>query len=144
MDEQLTLIAGVTMDSAAGYAQTISAGGHRLTADEPESAGGTATGPRPYALLLASLGACTSITLRMYADRKGWTLGEIHVAVRLLRGKDGHERIEREIRFGAPLTAEQQARLGEIADKTPVTKTVAAGAPITTAVTAPSPPAPAP
>jgi putative redox protein len=134
MDKDSKLIAGVTMDSAAGYAQTISAGIHRFTADEPEAAGGTATGPAPYALLLSSLGACTAITLRMYADRKGWPLGAIHVSLRMLKAKDGSERIEREIRFGASLTPEQRARLREIADKTPVTKTIAAGAAIATTV----------
>ncbi len=127
----MSLIATATLDSKTGYAQTITAGGHQLTADEAEAAGGTNTGPAPYALLLASLGACTSITLRMYADRKGWQLGDIHVSLRLRKSAEG-DQIERDIRFGAALSDEQRARLGEIAEKTPVTKTVRAGAAIQT------------
>ena len=139
MDDAMMPIAGVTMHSSAGYAQTISAGNHQLTADESVSRGGTDTGPAPYALLLSALGACTSITLRMYADRKGWTLGTIEVGLRMLKSKQGGERIEREIRVGAALTGEQKTRLAEIADKTPVTKTVTAGLPIATTVVAATP-----
>src|SRR3954466_2381334 len=105
-------IAHVVATSTAQYAQEIRSGRHRLTADEPKSNGGTDTGPAPYALLLSALGACTSITLRMYADRKGWTLGAIDVRLRMLKSHDGRDRIEREIRFGAPLSDEQRARLG--------------------------------
>ena len=134
MDDGMTPIAAVTMESAAGYAQVISAGPHRLTADEPASKGGTGTGPTPYSLLLSALGACTAITLRMYADRKSWALGVIEVHLRMLKSQDGRERIERELRFGASLTDEQRTRLVEIAGKTPVTKTLLAGLPIATTV----------
>jgi putative redox protein len=132
MEEGMTAIAEVATTCATGYAQAIHAGSHRLTADEPRSNGGTDTGPAPYALLLSALGACTSITLRMYADRKGWPLGAIEVRLRMLKSKDGRDLIERVIQFGAPLSDEQRARLGEIAGKTPVTRTLSAGAPITT------------
>ena len=128
----MSLIAATIVKSSGGYAQEIEAGGHHLTADEPTSNGGTNTGPAPYALLLAALGACTSITLRMYADRKGWALGEIHVSLRHEKNAEGADRIAREIRFGAPLTDEQRTKLAEIAEKTPVTKTVKAGATIDT------------
>ena len=128
------LIGAVTMESAAGYAQTIRAGTHHLTADEPVAGGGTGTGPAPYALLLSAVGSCTAITLRMYAQRKGWELGEVHVQLKLLRAPDGGERIERTLRFSAPLSDEQRARLAEIADKTPVTKTVRAGVAIVTTI----------
>jgi putative redox protein len=130
----MSLIAATIVKSAAGYAQEIEVGGHHLTSDEPTSNGGTNTGPAPYALLLSALGACTSITLRMYGDRKGWTLGEIRLALRHEKSADGGDRISREIRFGAALSDEQRARLAEIADKTPVTKTLRAGVVIETRV----------
>jgi putative redox protein len=127
------------VQSESGYAQTIESGGHTLTADEPTSVpGGTDTGPAPYGLLLASLGACTSITLRMYAERKGWSLGRIEVQLRHLKVPDApdgkQDRIERTLRFSAPLTDEQRKRLGEIAEKTPVTVTLKSGASIETRV----------
>ena len=128
----MAVIATATLDSAAGYAQKIDAGGHALAADEAIAQGGTNTGPSPYGLLVAALGACTSITLRMYADRKGWKLGEVRVVLRHEKTADGADHIAREITFGAPLTEEQRARLAEIAEKTPVTKTIKTGASIQT------------
>ncbi len=129
---RMSLIATATLDSASGYAQKIDAGGHALTADEAAAHGGTNTGPSPYGLLLSALGACTSITLRMYADRKQWELGRIQVALELQKSADGADHVERTITFGAPLSEEQRARLAEIADKTPVTRTLKAGASIRT------------
>ena len=128
----MAVIASAAVDSESGFAQTVEATGHQLTADEPTSAGGTDTGPRPYGLLLAALGACTSITLRMYAERKEWQLGHIHVALQHVKTSDGSEHIERDVSFGAPLTDEQRSRLAEIAEKTPVTKTIKAGASLKT------------
>ena len=72
MPEGVDTSSVVVRGSAAGFAQEIFAGPHRLTADEPAAVGGTDTGPGPYDLLLASLGACTSMTVAMYARRKGW------------------------------------------------------------------------
>jgi putative redox protein len=118
-EERLLGIARV--EGAAGYAQTIRAGHHRLTADEPASIGGTDTGPGPYGLLLSALGACTSITLRMYADRKGWELGVIRVSLRFFSGSEA-ERIEREVHFSAQLEPAQLSRLAEICERTPVTR----------------------
>jgi putative redox protein len=116
-----------------GYANVIKAGHHELRADEPVALKGTDTGPSPYSLLLSALGACTSITLRMYAERKGWELGRIDV--KLTHKKDGDaDRIERELSFAAPLSDEQRAKLLEISEKTPVTKTIKAGAVIETRV----------
>jgi putative redox protein len=127
------LVARATLESTAGYAQKIHAGHHELTADEPKHAGGTDTGPSPYGLVLSGLGACTAITLRMYAERKGWDLGTIQVELRMFKDAAGAERIERTVRLGgASVTAEQRARLAEIAEKTPVTKTIRAGAAIAT------------
>ena len=130
-----TILASATVDGEAGYAQKITAGGHEIAADEPVRRGGTNTGPSPFELLLASLGACTAITFRMYAERKQWNLGSVQVKLRLL--KDGEaQRIERTIHVGGALDAEQQARLLEIADKTPVTKALAPGISIQTTLDA--------
>jgi putative redox protein len=127
------LVARATLESTAGYAQKIRAGHHELSADEPLHSGGTDTGPTPYGLVLSGLGACTSITLRMYAERKGWDLGTVQVDLRMFKDAAGAERIERTVRLGNPaLTAEQKTRLAEIAEKTPVTRTIKAGAPIAT------------
>src|SRR5687768_5241127 len=105
--------AHATVVGESGYAQVIKLGKHEVRADEPAHAQGTDTGPTPYGLLLSSLGACTSITLRMYADRKGWELGRIEVRLRHQKRED-KDVIERELSFGAPLTEEQQAILLEI------------------------------
>jgi putative redox protein len=126
-------IAHVVAESAAGYAQKIRAGRHEWTADESKDHGGTNSGPNPYSLLLGALGACTSITLRMYAERKGWELGEVRVDLNLFKEGEA-DRIERQISFSAPLSEEQLARLAEVAAKTPVTKTIRQGAAIQTSV----------
>jgi OsmC-like protein len=72
----------VVRGDAAGFAQQIAVGSHRLIADEPISVGGTDTGPNPHDLLLASLGACTSMTVAMYARRKHWPLESVTVRLR--------------------------------------------------------------
>ena len=123
-------------ESHAGrYQQRITAGPHHLLADEPVSFGGLNGGPAPYDLLLAGLGACTAMTMRMYADRKGWPLE--HVAVTLRHEKihatdcaecsttEGKiEWIEREITMRGPLDEAQRTALLEIADKCPVHRTL--------------------
>jgi len=125
----------VVRGSAAGFAQEIITGRHRLTADEPLAAGGTDTGPGPYELLLAALGSCTSMTVAMYARRKGWPLDSVTVWLRHSRiyasdcaeceTKEGMlDRIERDIQFAGPLTIEQRSKLLEIADKCPVHRTL--------------------
>ena len=125
----------VVREIGTGFAQEIRAGRHTLRADEPVASGGTDTGPDPYALLLAALGACTSMTLRMYANRKGWPL--TGVTVRLSQSKvyakdcedcetksDARiDRIERAIELSGDLSAEQRARLIEIAERCPVHRT---------------------
>ena len=126
-------IAHVVASSGAGYANLARARRHEVRADESKHEGGTDTGPNPTELLLCALGSCTSITLRMYAQRKGWELGEIGVDLEFLREDDAH-RIEREISFSAPLTEEQRARLAEVAEKTPVTRVIKQGSPIATRI----------
>ena len=125
----------VVRGSAAGFAQVIHSGRHRLTADEPLSAGGTDTGLSPYDLLLASLGACTSITVGMYARRKGIPLEEVTVHLRhsKIHATDCAEcetregmldRIECDVHFSGPLTGDQRLRLLDIANKCPVHRTL--------------------
>lgn len=127
------ILANATVTGERGYAQRISTTtGHAITSDEPERRGGTNTGAAPFDLMLASLGACTAITMRMYADRKQWTLGAIEVKLRLIKEGDEPMHIERKISVTETLNAEQQSKLLDIADKTPVTKALAPGLPIQT------------
>jgi len=125
----------VVASTGSGYAQTIRARGHALASDEPIAAGGTDTGPDPYELLLASLGACTSMTVQMYARRKRWPLKDVMVR---LRHHKVHARdcadceattalvdlIEKEVDLTGELSPEQRARLLEIADRCPVHRTL--------------------
>lgn len=113
------------------FATTIRLDGRTLTADEPPALGGADAGPSPYELLLASLGACTAITLRMYAERKQWDLQGVDIE--LHHGKhETRSKIERIITLSGSLTEEQRARLADIAERTPVTLTLKAGADIAT------------
>ncbi|HEV2649970.1 MAG TPA: OsmC family protein [Rhizomicrobium sp.] len=114
------------------YATTIEAGGHRIIADEPPSNGGADAGPAPYDLLVAALSACTAITLKMYANHKGWPLTACHVGVNFIRTSDKVERIERTLKLEGDLTDEQRARIADIAERTPVTLTLKKGLAITT------------
>ncbi len=127
----------------SGYRTDIVAGPHALVADEPEDVGGTDAGPTPYDLLGAALGACTAMTLRMYADRKRWPLGGVDVTVAHRRVHADDEAacesapakvdlLERSIRLAGTLDDTQQARLLEIADRCPVHRTLEAGARIQT------------
>jgi putative redox protein len=125
------ILATVTTKGESGYAQHITTSGHELASDEPIKRGGTNLGPSPFELLLASLGACTAITLRMYSERKQWNLGTIQVKLRLLKDGDD-QRIERTISLSGALELDQRERLLEIADKTPVTKALAPGVGIQT------------
>ncbi|MEQ8698090.1 MAG: bifunctional alpha/beta hydrolase/OsmC family protein, partial [Bauldia litoralis] len=117
------------------FAQIIDDGRHRLHADEPESIGGDDTGPSPYGYLAAALGACTSMTMRMYADRKEWPVERIAVRVRheKVHAEDSADserkpgkidRLERDLHIEGDLTDEQRERLKEIANKCPVHQTL--------------------
>jgi putative redox protein len=126
------LLATAHLDSGeARYEQRLRVGRHDLVADEPAVVGGGDTGASPYGLVLAGLAACTAITLRMYAERKGWELGPVHVDVLMRRDQDV-ETIERTVKLAPTVTPEQRTRLAEIAEKTPVTKTLRRGTAIAT------------
>jgi putative redox protein len=116
------------------YHVDLQAGRHALAADEPADHGGADTGPPPFVLLLSGLGACTAITLRMYADRKQWPLEGVDVQL-VYTVKDRASRwIDRQITLRGPLEDDQRARLAEVAEKTPVTRAVRAGTEIRTTV----------
>lgn len=117
---------------ATPYTTHVSASGFEFICDEPEDMGGHNQGPNPYDYLLAGLGSCTIITLRMYAQRKGWEVGELHIALSAKKDDQQHTHIQRTLSASEPLSAEQWARLLDIADKTPVTRTLLQGARITT------------
>jgi putative redox protein len=124
----------VTEAGSGTYTQQIALGRHRLFSDEPSPIGDDA-GPTPYDLLLASLGACTSMTLRMYANRKGWPLDGVQVTLRHSRihaedcahcetTKGWINHIDREIELIGALDDSQRQRLLQIADHCPVHQTL--------------------
>ena len=139
----------VVRSAGDGFRQDVEAGAHRMIVDEPVSFGGTDLGPSPYAMLLAALGACTAMTLRLYARNKGWPLETVEVRLShdkihakdcvTCETKEGKlDRIEREVIVGGPLSEEQRKRLGEIADRCPVHRTLTSEIHIHTRVTTPS------
>jgi len=117
------------------YHTDIAAGRHMLVADEPEGVGGTDHGPDPYALLLSAIGACKAITVRMYADRKGWPLDRLAIDLSHQRqhARDCEDCEQEEgmisvidctLTADGDLSNEQRARLTEIANMCPVHKTI--------------------
>jgi putative redox protein len=108
-------------------------GGHRVVVDEPPQAGGTDTGPRPTLLLAASLAACTAVTMEMYAERKGWDLGNVEVDVDVTYEGAAPSAFDVTLRLPQGLSDEQRDRLRTIAGKCPVHKVVAGATPVTVA-----------
>jgi uncharacterized OsmC-like protein len=125
----------VVHGEGSSLTQRIEVGPHRLTADEPVSLGGRDEGPNPYDLLLSSLGSCKSITVTLYARRKGWPLDSVTVRLRhqkvhaedcaACEDKDVLlDRIECEMEISGNLTSDQRSRLLEIANRCPVHRTL--------------------
>jgi len=129
-------VTDVVVRSQGGLSQSIDIRGtHHLSADEPRDAGGQDVGPNPYELLLSALGACTAMTVRMYAQRKGWPLEAVEVALQHERmhaqdcadceTRDGYlDHITKNISLQGALTADQRQRLIEISERCPVQKTL--------------------
>jgi putative redox protein len=136
---------GVTArPTGTGRFQTrIEARGGPILADEPAEVGGLDSGPTPYELLSAALAACTSMTMRLYAERKKWQLPgfEVEVAHSIVPGGDRpRDLFTRRIRFDELLAADQEARLVEIADRCPVHRTLMRGFEIVTETAGPAAP----
>jgi putative redox protein len=121
-------------ETGAGLFQVeVEAAGTRFFADEPVAAGGLGAGPNPYELLSSALGACTAMTIRLYAERKGWPLKRVNV--RVIHRRDGlqaKDRFAREIRLEGELSFDQRRRLLEIAERCPVHLTLERGSEVVT------------
>jgi len=117
-------ITAITELDKSHYKTKVYAGGHFIYADEPEEVGGTDEGMAPGALLLASLGSCTAITIRMYADRKNYNLDAIKIELAICKEEEmsTETRITRKIEFSGDLTEDERQRLLVIADKCPIHK----------------------
>jgi len=103
-----------------GYAHSLTAEHHTLIADEPPSVGGTDTGPRPTQLLALSLAACTAVTVEMYAERKGWDVGDVVVDVDYELDPKGTSRFDVTVQIPGEITDEQLQKLQVVAGKCPV------------------------
>ena len=131
-DDRDRAIATATVTSEeTPYGVRINTGGHALRADESADRGGADTGPAPFGLLLSALGACTAITLRMYAEHQGWPLAGVDVELTYVVEDRDTRWIDRLITLHG-VDEGQRAKLADVAEKTPVTRVVRAGAEIRT------------
>jgi putative redox protein len=130
-DRNHTIATAMVTSEEKPYGVRIDAGGHALRGDEPAGNGGADTGPTPFGLLLSGLGACTAITLRMYAERKDWPLTGVDVMLTYVVKDKNTRWIDRLITLHG-LDDEQRTELAGIAEKTPVTRAVRAGTEIRT------------
>jgi len=121
------------VSTPAHYAHRITSGRHELIADEPAALGGEDAGMAPFDLYLSSLAACTAITLRMYAEKKGWDLGEFSAELRSQRDADGKLHVHRVLHATGPLDEAQWEKLLDVVSRTPVTLVMREGATITSA-----------
>ncbi|MEP6689709.1 MAG: OsmC family protein [Gemmatimonadaceae bacterium] len=128
----------IVVRNTGGFRTEITAGAHAMVADEPATVGGTDAGPTPYDYLLAAIGGCTAMTVRMYAMRKSWPLDE--VVVRMKQGRSheadcercetmpvGIDHIDRQVELIGALTDEQRTKLLSIADRCPVKQAIGRG-----------------
>ena len=114
-----------TATRQSGYRHVVKVRSHDVTIDEPEASGGTDAGPSPQELLAASLASCTAVTMEMYAQRKGWNVGDVEVVCEYTAGERGcPTRFNLVMRFPDSLTDEQVERLRVIAAKCPVHRTL--------------------
>lgn len=117
------------------FGTSVRMGPYSLTADEPVSAGGLGAGPNPYDLLMAALAACTTMTVRLYADRKGMALERVEARVQQVSRRSAgaaQDAFERELELVGALTDDERARLLTIAERCPVSRTLAGGSQIRT------------
>jgi putative redox protein len=123
---------GTTSAAVPQWRVELDVGRHRLVADEPAGLGGSDVGPTPFGLLVCGLVACTATTLRQYAAHKNWPIEAMEVSVVYNVVDDGQAEIVRTITVSPELTDAQRARLADVAERTPVTKAIRAGTPIST------------
>jgi len=131
----MTTIATVRDRGPRSLQAHVEVGGQSFIGDEPVAAGGTGPGPAPHDLLSAALAECTVLTLRLYADRKGWPLEAVEAQVNheLHTEATPRDLFRRTVRLTGPLDDEQRARLLEIAERCPVHRTLTTGSRIETA-----------
>ncbi len=114
----------------------VRSGAYAFIADEPRAVGGLGSGPDPYGMMAAALGACTAMTIRLYADRHGWPLERVQVSVEHHRASlDARDLFERSISLEGPLDGDQRQRLLEMAEKCPVHRTLDRGSDVRTRLT---------